>query len=114
MEVNADYIAIAVALIPILWGSYQYILIKKAEEKNRRYITYHKLIRELSEGNGETVYVYDQTAVVYELKNYPEYANASIRILKDLKNRNFYQDARFSYFIEQISETIKHLNKSYR
>lgn len=82
---NADVIAIVVALIPILWGAIQYILIRRAEEKDREFKTYHNLIKGLVQGDGgkgEPVYIDRQAAVIYELRRFKRYYPFTLRTLR--------------------------------
>lgn len=82
---NADVIAIVVGLIPIVWGAVQYILIKRAEEKDREFQTYHGLIKDLVQGDGskeEPVYLDRQAAVIYELRRFKKYYPLTLRTLR--------------------------------
>lgn len=82
---NADVIAIAVGLIPIVWGAIQYILIKRAEEKDREFKTYHDLIKGLVQGDGgkdDPVYLDRQAAVIYELRRFNKYYPLTLRTLR--------------------------------
>lgn len=80
-----DWIAIvgaAVTALPLIWGAFQYIQIKRGEEEARRFTTYHGIIKDLV----ETATMIDrQIASVYELRNYPAYFPASYRILGHLR-----------------------------
>ncbi|OSR73972.1 hypothetical protein BV326_01428 [Pseudomonas syringae pv. actinidiae] len=71
--------AICVALISL----YNYISIKRAEERGRRYDRYHQLLANLNaNSNGDAPFVDRQVAVVYEMRNFPEYYPVSVRIIE--------------------------------
>lgn len=64
-------------------GFCHYIAIKRAEERGRRYDRYHKLLEDLNVSpRGDAPFVDRQVAVVYEMRNFPEYFSVSLRILK--------------------------------
>jgi len=112
LNTNAGAIGLALAGIPLLWGSWAYITIKNAEKKQRRFETYHRLIKEMVEGDGDKgPYVDRQLAVVYELKNYREYRGASIKILTGFRESVLSQgtEASFDRLLAQIDETIASL-----
>lgn len=84
----SDWVTIGAAVvtaIPVIWAAFQYILIKRAEEKDRNFRTYHRLIKELVQGDGvkseDPVYLDRQVAVIYELRNFPTYYPVTLRIL---------------------------------
>lgn len=75
-------IAIFVSLITGGLALYHYISIKKSEEAARRFTTYHKMIQDLNIGeDGEAQYIDRQMAIVYEMRNFPEYFPATLRLL---------------------------------
>jgi hypothetical protein len=82
---HAGELGLAVGLIPVFLGAIQYILIKRAEEKDRAFEAYHRLIKELVQGDGsgqDPVFLDRQVAVVYELRNFPDYYPVTLRILR--------------------------------
>lgn len=62
---------------------YHYISIKSAEERARRFSSYHELVEALNgDGRGGAPYIDRQITVVYEMRNFPEYYPVTLRLLK--------------------------------
>lgn len=80
---NKEFIAILIAIFPI----WQYFDGKKKEQRQIRFENYHnKLIAGLS--NIKKGFGLDQQiAIVYELRNYPEYYRITKRLLEGYKER---------------------------
>lgn len=74
----------AASLCGLAITAFQNASIRKADLRQREFENYHKLIRDLVDGGSE-VKREAQTAIIYELRNYPIYANVTIRILVSLK-----------------------------
>jgi hypothetical protein len=83
MEIAA---VIIVASIPIVWQARQYFDQKRQELRDRRFVAYHDLIRRLVEPEEphKKIYLDRQIAVVYELRNFPQYREVTLRILHGL------------------------------
>lgn len=114
-----DYTAalgIIVAIVPIIWATYNYISIKNSENRNTRFTNYHNLIRGITQGDpGEdVVYLDRQTAIAFELKNYPEYAPVTIKILSGFKKRISKKEDCLGYFKTQIDETLTYLEGNHK
>lgn len=76
-------VAVFVSLITGGFALYHYIAIKKSEDAARRFTTYHKMIQDLNIGeDGEAQYIDRQIAIVFEMRNFPDYYPATLRILK--------------------------------
>ncbi|MDX9668051.1 hypothetical protein QMK50_24180 [Pseudomonas sp. P5_152] len=72
-------VTIAIGLI----GLFHYLSIKRAEERGRQYDRYHKLLEDLNiSPQGDAPFIDRQLAVVFEMRNFPEYFPVSLRILK--------------------------------
>jgi len=80
-------LVVLVAAIPIVWQAWQYFDQKRLELKDRRFNTYHDLIRRLVESDTpqQSLRLDRQIAVVYELRNFPEYKEVTLRILDGLR-----------------------------
>lgn len=98
----------AVAGIFKFW---QYVNIKKTELRQKAFDNYHKLIKDLvqSDTQGEKIKLDRQVAAVYELRNYPEYFNVSIRILQEWLDRHEVQNFRQLY--QEIELSINYMKK---
>lgn len=75
------------ALIPLAWASASWISIKKQENANRQFETYHKLINDIVDNGGPNgiAMVDRQIAAIYELRKFRPYFPISYRILLALK-----------------------------
>ena len=85
---NEGVVTITIAIISIFWSAYSYISIKKAEEKQRRFETYHRLVKDLVERDDpkEPMKLDRQLAVIFEMQNFPEYFSPSIKIVEGLRD----------------------------
>lgn len=80
------FVVAVVSLGVIAFQAQRYMAVRDADLRQREFENYHKLIRDLSRG-GEEVRQTSQAAIIFELRNYPKYAEISRRILLALKNR---------------------------
>lgn len=80
-------VSAALAAIPLLWLAFQYIFQKRQEQRNRRFETYHALIKQLAqpETKGEPMRLDRQLAVIFELRRFPEYYEPSLRIFRGMR-----------------------------
>lgn len=75
-------VAVLISLITGGFALYHYISIKRSEEEARRFSTYHNMIQDLNIGkDGEAQYIDRQMAIVYEMRNFPEYYPVTLRLL---------------------------------
>jgi len=80
-------VGLVVSLAVVAFSIYRYLKSRSAEIKQERFKNYHNLIDELVEGRqGRGPRIDNQIAIVYELRNYREYREVSIRILEGLKH----------------------------
>ena len=84
---NADFVALLLGAATLLGSAIQYFLIKRADERKRRFDTYHDPIRQLVERDDpEKPKMLDrQLAIAFELRNFSEYTEPTLRILKGLR-----------------------------
>ena len=118
---SAIQIAVIVALIgtilpliALIFSSWRYVLDRRSQLQQKRFENYHSLVSDLVEGrNGQQVPRLDsQIAVVYELRNYREYREVSIRILEGVKT--FWSDKpKTARLIEEIDYTLERLRKKH-
>ncbi len=109
---NATQLGLILGVVPIFWGVYSFVAIKKAETKQRRFENYHRLIKDLVQGDGEAMKADRRLAVIFELKNYPDYAPATEKILRGFQSvAERLDDREIAHrLIDQISETLKALD----
>lgn len=105
-------VSAALAAIPLLWLAFQYILQKRQEQRNLRFKEYHKLIKELVEGENpkHPVRLDRQLAVVFELRRFMEYYEPSLRILRGLRDSwatsGYGPEDKNKRLIEEMDATI--------
>lgn len=96
--------------IPVIWGAFQFIAIKRAEERARQFAIYHGVIQSLVETG---TYVDRQIASVYELRRYPSYYPVTYRILKRLRTIWGSRDESiFTDLGEEMRLTMEFIEKS--
>lgn len=80
---NNGALGFLLALLTAGSALYHYISIKRSEERARRFASYHELVEALNgNGAGGAPFIDRQIAVVYEMRNFPEYYPVTLRVLK--------------------------------
>ena len=102
------FIAATVSLAVIAFQANRYMSTRQADQRQREFENYHQLVRDLAQG-GETVRIAAQKAIIYELRNYPRYADISIRILISLQDEWRADDK--TRLLEEIDLTVADLKK---
>ncbi|MCQ6255339.1 hypothetical protein [Pseudomonas sp. Q11] len=109
----SDWVTIGAAFvtaIPVIWGAFQYLLIKRAEEKDRQFKNYHGMIQNLVE---TATYIDRQVAAVFELRHYPAYFPATHRLLSRLKTSwSKSPNQHVGAVIEEIDKTLAYIERS--
>lgn len=98
------------AALPVVWGAYQYINIRKAEDRGRQFSNYHGIVQSLVETG---TYIDRQTAAVFELRNYPLYYPTTFRMLNRLRDA-WSKSANVSIppVLQEMDLTIDFIKKS--
>jgi hypothetical protein len=101
--------------IALIVSSLLYVKAHRNQVRQQRFENYHNLVSDLVEGrpDQEAIRLDSQIAVVYELRNYREYREVSIRILKGLRQR-WSSNPKYARLIEEIDYTLEKLQKSAR
>ncbi len=103
-------IGIGLAYFALLLPIYKYLQEKRLEEKDKRFLNYHKLIDELVGGFGKIPMLDRQIAIVFELRNFKEYYPVTLRILTSLKQTwTASQDPKNNRLIDEINFTEQHI-----
>jgi hypothetical protein len=99
-------------LIALIVSSLLYVLDRRSQLRQQRFENYHSLMSDLVEGRkGQQVPRLDsQIAVVYELRNYREYREVSIRILEGIKSV-WSDNPKMARLIVEINYTLEKLRK---
>lgn len=85
----------------------------RQEIKDKRFSTYHILLEKLvnpGSSPDKTLYLDQQIGIVYELRNYPNYFPVSVRILKGLRENEFWQ--KHDRMITEIDLTLKYMTSN--
>jgi hypothetical protein len=77
LEKYVMFLIVLVPLFTLAFSAMKYIDVRELEQKQRSFENYHGLIEKLDSTSSMDA----QTAILYELRNYPEYKDVSIRIL---------------------------------
>lgn len=106
LEIAGLILAYLAFVVPIR----QYLGQREIEERDKRFNNYHRLIKELVGPDNGVAYMDRQVAVVFELRNYPEYYGVSKRILEGLRQAWMREDGSFQRLITEIDLTVEFIN----
>lgn len=105
------FFALVVTLARLAFSAHRYLRIRSAEIKQQRFKNYHYLIDELVGAvKGENIKLDSQIAKAYELRNYPEYREVSIRILEGLE-QTWEKEPKNELLLKEISISLSKLKK---
>ena len=77
--------AILVSLISLAITGWRYVNVRRAEQRQQRFLNYHDIIHKMVTGHPDgTVMLDSQLAGIFELRNYKEYRDLTARILRGL------------------------------
>ena len=101
-------IPLLVVLIPLAYQVWQFLDQRKRELRDKRFEIFHRLIRDLVEpSEGRITMKLDrQIAIIFELRNFPEYAEVTERILKGLRENWSKNTDNFARLITEIDLTL--------
>lgn len=99
---------VLVALVVFVFKFFQFINIKRKDSKQRDYENYHKLIKDLNQSDtpNESIKLFRQIAVVYELRNFPRYFPVTKRILNNWPRKI----DECSLLYNEMDDTINYIN----
>ncbi|MGY2364588.1 hypothetical protein ACW9IO_18705 [Pseudomonas azotoformans] len=108
---NNGALAFFLAFVTAASALYHYISIKRAEERARRFSDFHQLIQDMNaDSSGGGPYIDRQMAIIYELRNFPEYFPVTARILERTRRRwiykNFGNGGLFDGIIKESEKTL--------
>jgi len=94
-----------ITIISGIFALFKYLDGKKTIQRQQNFENYHKLIERVFRPlNGDkNTMVQIQKAAIFELRNYKDYKELTIELLKEWKDKGIYN--------EQIDDTLKHLKK---
>lgn len=100
------------AIATFIWPIYQFIIVRRRDAANRDFEIYHRLIREIVQGdaNGDT-FQHRQAAAIFELRHFPKYRAATNRMLIDLRSSWAANPVTKPFLLTEIDLTIKATKK---
>lgn len=113
LNTNSGALSVVLVLIPMAWAVFTYLSVKKQELRERRFRAYHQLVKDLVERQhpDRPMKLDRQIAIIYELRNFREYFQVSLRILKGLKETwtESGPDVKRDRLHEEIDLAIKYI-----
>lgn len=107
-----ELIGLLIAFLTFFLPIYRYITQKREELQNKRFVTYHELIRDLVQADEKGIMKLDrQIAIAFELRNYPTYYNLTKRLFTDLKEQ-WSNDPKNKRIVKELSLTIEHIENN--
>lgn len=103
-------IAATPPVIALVVSTWRYIGDRRGQLRQQRFENFHKLVSDLVEGREEQPVprLDSQIAVVFELRNYPEYREVSTRILEGLREK-WSSESVDTRLIEEMDYTLQAL-----
>ncbi len=107
---NIELLAVFVSFLPIVISLVSLFLKKGREQEIKNYQRVHSLIKNLSNQNG-TVGLDQQLAIIFEMKNLPQYRPVIKRILENSIIRwKKQEDLKYKQLIEESEYTLRYLD----
>ena len=83
--VVVELAGILVSLIALAITGWRYVDVRRAEQRQQRFVNYHDIIHKMVAGHPDgNVRLDSQLAEIFELRNYREYREVTARILRGL------------------------------
>jgi len=112
---NAAALGVLLAAGPVIWGVIQFIMVRRAEQKEIRFETYHSLIKQLveREAQDQPMKLDRRIAVVYELRDFKHYFPVTLRILRGPKEdwSDYGPKEKRDRLLEELELAIKYIEK---
>jgi hypothetical protein len=88
IQSNLNIFGFFIGVLPILGGAVQFVLIRRSENLERQFNTYHRLIKELVQPDESgSVFLDRQIAVLFELQRFTRYRKPTTLILSGLREK---------------------------
>lgn len=109
-------VAILLAVVPAVWTFIRYLGLKNRELQFERFKIYHQLIKDLvqPEAKGESMMIDRQIVIVFELRNFADYFELTLRTLQGLKRQWDTGHPQFARLIDEMDRTIKFIQKKHK
>jgi hypothetical protein len=86
LEKTSKIIGMFAVIAPIVWGGFTYSNNLQKERKASSFKNYHDIVAEIYDG-GRREYAGSQRALIFELKNFPEYREFTCREVPRMKGQ---------------------------
>lgn len=109
-----ELVGLLIAFLAFFLPIYRYIAQKREEQRDKRFVTYHKLIKDLVQPDSNGRIMLDrQIATAFEFRNFPSYFDITKRILSDLKKswENIPENQRI---VTELNLTIAYIDNENR
>lgn len=97
----------------IAFSARRYITQREKEQRSERFRTYHGIVEVIGSGksSSEIMPLTSQIAYIYELQNYPEYAELTEKILGILRDqwKEGERDEKYKLLQEVIDDTLANI-----
>jgi hypothetical protein len=104
-------VTVVVSLAPFLVLAWRNLNLRRKELRDKRFETYHDLIARLVQAKpGQEQKLHTQIAVAYELRNFPEYYELSLRELRSLR-QHWSSNAAHQSLIDEMDISIDYISK---
>ncbi|SER46653.1 hypothetical protein SAMN05421690_10291 [Nitrosomonas sp. Nm51] len=100
------FIGVIVPLTTLSFSAVKYVETNNRLASQKTFENYHLIIGRI--GGGEHADIFVAASNVYELRNYPEYREFSIRLLQDMKDN--WASGKNDVFSREIDLTIEYLS----
>ena len=112
---NKEFLGIVVSFLGIIVPLYQYLSAKRREQIQKNFEKFHEMLIKKIANQDEKSGLDEQVAVIFDLKNFPEYYPVTKRLLKKQINRweGLLKDKpHMSWLIDEAKETINYIDKN--
>ncbi|MBR9973197.1 hypothetical protein [Magnetospirillum sulfuroxidans] len=103
------FVIAAGSVAGIAFQASRYMAVRNADLRQREFENYHRLLHDLATGFDGKGKMVSQMAIIFELRNYPSYAQMSIKVLKKLQDD--WKDSGKPELLDELVSTINFLNK---
>jgi hypothetical protein len=115
IAVLTELTAILLSIGVLAFSAWRYTSIKASELKESRFNKYHQLIKAISKGADQEglMKIQSQRAFIYELRNFPEYKDLTIKLLKHLLDDWTHAQATNLHLLkEEVDDTVSYLQSN--
>ncbi len=112
LKLNVQWIAALFSIGAISWAVIRYIDLRSQEIRQKRFEVYHSLIKDFVQPDLTTgkTRLDRQIAIAFELRNFPEYYELSLRLLQGLCES--WKKEEFKRLTDEMGVTIEYIQKN--